>query len=66
MNILRLISGVVGLFKNIAGYFADKQLINAGKSEAKNEQLEAQQKKIARGLAARRDRSRGVSEYNRD
>lgn len=43
MNILSLASGLVSIFKTFADWFSRKQLIDAGKDKAKNEQLEAQQ-----------------------
>ena len=72
MSFLKLLSGLVGLFKNLAGLLRDRRLMKAGEDRYAHEQSTQRNDIIRKAHAARRalalddDIARLSDRYNRD
>ena len=72
MTFLKLLSGLVGLFKNLAGLLRDRRLMKAGEDRYAHEQSTQRMDIIRKAHAARRaltlddDIARLSDRYNRD
>lgn len=63
---LSLISGVVSLFKNIAGYFRDKQLLDAGRDKERVKRHEEERKRVNRANDVRNSKRVRSDKHYRD